>query len=49
VLAPPNEKGDDPNKWMTKEILDGKWDVSDAEGPMLGEYMKKYDLKPPKK
>ena len=49
VPPPRNEKGDDPNKWMTKEILDGKWDVSDAEGPMLREYMKKYDLKPPKK
>jgi ribonuclease Z len=46
VPPPPNEKGDDPNKWMTKEMLDGKWDVSDAEGPMLKEYMKKYNLDP---
>ncbi|UCD35907.1 MAG: hypothetical protein JSU90_03490, partial [Nitrospiraceae bacterium] len=44
--APPNEKGDNPNKWMTKEILDGKWDVSDAEGPMIRNYMKKFNLDP---
>jgi ribonuclease Z len=46
VPAPNNEKDDDPNKWMTKEILSGAWDVSDAEGRMVKEYMKKYNLDP---
>jgi ribonuclease Z len=46
VQAPPNEKGDNPNKWLTKEILSGAWDVRDAEGPMLKAYMKKYNLDP---
>jgi len=49
VPAPNNEKDDDPNKWMTKEILDGGWDVSDAEGRMIREYMKKYNIQPPAK
>ena len=44
--APRNEKGDNPNKWFTKKIRSGAWDVSDAEGPMLKEYMKKYNLDP---
>jgi ribonuclease Z len=46
VPAPNNEEGDDPNKWMTQDILSGAWDVSDAEGPMIREYMKKFDIKP---
>ena len=46
VPPPPNEEGDDPNKWMTKEIMEGRWDVSDAEGPMLKAYMQKYNLDP---
>ena len=43
---PSNEKGDNPNEWFTKEILSGGWDVSDAEGRMVKEYMKKYNLDP---
>lgn len=46
VPAPENEKGDNPNEWMTEEILSGRLDVSDAEGPMLKAYMKKYKLDP---
>jgi ribonuclease Z len=46
VPAPNNEKGDDPNKWMTKEILSGAWDVSDAEGRMVREYIKNFNLDP---
>ena len=46
VPAPNNEEGDDPDKWMTEEILSGAWDVSDAEGAMIKEYMKKFNLKP---
>jgi ribonuclease Z len=42
----PNEKGENPDEWYTQFILDGKWDVSDAEGPMLREYMKKYNIDP---
>jgi ribonuclease Z len=42
----PNEKGEDPNEWYTQFILDGKWDVSDAEGNMLKEYMKKHNIDP---
>jgi hypothetical protein len=45
----PNEKDDNPNAHYTQFILDGKWDVSDAEGPMIREYMKKFNLQPPKK
>ena len=30
-------------------INSGKWDVSDVEADMVGEFMKKYDLQPPKK
>ena len=39
-----NEKGDDPNKWFTREIMSGRWDVSDAEGPMLKAYMKEFNM-----
>jgi ribonuclease Z len=46
VPPPRNEKTDNPGKWMTKDIIDGKWDVSDAERRMLMEYMKKYNLDP---
>jgi ribonuclease Z len=46
VPAPSNEKGDDPNKWMTKEILSGAWDVSDAEGPMVKKYMEDFNIDP---
>jgi len=46
VPAPSNEKGDDPNKWMTKEILSGAWDVSDAEGPMVNKYMEDFNIDP---
>jgi len=49
VPPPPNEKGDNPNKWFTKEIRAGTWDVSDAEGNMVRGFMKDYNLKPPKK
>ena len=44
--APNNEKGDNPNAWYTEAILSGKWDVSDAEGPMLKAFMKKYNIQP---
>ena len=30
----------------TEEILSGAWDVSDAEGPMIREYMQKFNLDP---
>jgi ribonuclease Z len=43
----PNEKGEDSSIHYTDFILSGKWDVSDAEGKMIGEYMKKYNIKPP--
>ncbi len=46
VPAPNNEKDDDPNKWMTKEILSGAWDVSDAEKNMLMEYIEKFNIDP---
>ncbi len=46
VPAPNNEKDDDPNKWMTKEILSGAWDVSDAEKHMLMEYIEKFNIDP---
>jgi hypothetical protein len=29
-------------------MLEGNWDVSDAEGQMVQEYMKKYNLDPAK-
>ena len=44
--APQNEKDDNPGRWFTKEIHSGGWDVSDAEGRMVKEYMKKYNLDP---
>ena len=31
TLPPKNEADDDANKWMTKEMLEGEWDVRDAE------------------
>jgi hypothetical protein len=31
---------------MTKEILSGAWDVRDAEGRMIKEYMEKFKLDP---
>ena len=31
---------------LSKEMLDGEWDVSDAEGKMVKEYMKKFNLNP---
>lgn len=40
----PNEKGEDSNVHFTDFIRNGKWDVSDAEGRMVGEFMKKYGL-----
>jgi len=46
VPSPSNEKGDNPNQWITKEIRSGAWDVRDAEARMLQEYMKKYNLDP---
>jgi ribonuclease Z len=46
VPAPNNEEDDDPDKWFTQEILDGSWDVSDAEGDMIREYMEQFNLDP---
>ena len=46
VPPPGNEKDDNPNRWISKEMLSGTLDVSDAEGRMLGEYMKKYNIDP---
>jgi len=43
----PNEKDDNPNAHFTEFILNGKWDVSDAEGPMIREYMKEFNIQPP--
>jgi hypothetical protein len=31
---------------MSKEILSGAWDVRDAEGRMIKEYMDKFKLDP---
>ncbi|MHC4215555.1 MAG: hypothetical protein ACYSWP_19565 [Planctomycetota bacterium] len=42
----PNEKGEDSSIHYTDFILNGKWDVSDAEGQMIKAYMKKYKLDP---
>ena len=42
VPAPNNEPDDDPNAWFTDEILAGKWDVSDAEGQMIREFMEAF-------
>jgi ribonuclease Z len=46
VPAPQNEPGDDPDKWMTEAVLSGAWDVSDAEGAMVNEFMKQFNLTP---
>ena len=46
VYQPNNEEGDDPDKWMTEEILAGKWDVRDTAGPMIRECMQKFNLDP---
>jgi len=43
----PNEKGENPFAHFTKFITDGKWDVRDAEGPMIRAYMKKFNIQPP--
>jgi hypothetical protein len=45
--GPPNEEGDDSHEFYTQWTLDGKWDVSDAEGAMLNAFMKKYGMEPP--
>ena len=42
----PNEKGENPFSHFTEFITSGKWDVSDAEGRMIGTFMKKHNLKP---
>jgi hypothetical protein len=42
----PNEKGEDSSIHYTDFTLSGKWDVSDAEGPMIKQYMQKYHLDP---
>jgi ribonuclease Z len=43
----PNEEGEDSSIHYTDFTLSGKWDVSDAEGRMIREYMKKYNIQPP--
>jgi ribonuclease Z len=42
----PNEKGEDSSIHYTDFIRSGKWDVRDAEGRMIGEYMKRYNIEP---
>ena len=42
----PNEEGEDSSIHYTDLILNGKWDVSDAESKMVKEFMKKYNIKP---
>jgi hypothetical protein len=44
---PVGKPGQVPNQ-LSKEMLEGNWDVSDAEGQMVQEYMKKYNLDPAK-
>jgi len=44
----PNEEGENPFIHFTEFITNGEWDVSDAEGRMIRDFMKKYNIKPPK-
>ena len=44
---PVGKPGQVPNQ-LSKEIEEGTWDVSDAEGRMVKDYMKKYNLDPKK-
>jgi ribonuclease Z len=44
---PVGKPGQVPDQ-LSKEMLDGSWDVSDAEGRMIQEYMKKYNIDPKK-
>ena len=46
---PPAGKPGQVPPQITDWINAGKWDVSDVEAGMVGDFMKKYDLKPPKK
>ena len=43
-----NEPDDVPTREYTRGILEGNWDVSDAEAQMQKDFMKKYNMKPPK-
>ena len=46
---PPAGKPGQVPPQISDEINAGKWDVSDVEAEMVGEFMKKYDIQPPKK
>ena len=42
---PVGKPGQVPNQ-LSKETTAGSWDVSDAEGPMIKEFMKKFNIDP---
>lgn len=46
---PPAGKPGQVEPQLSEKILAGSWDVSDAEDRMVGEFMKKYNLKPQQK
>ncbi len=43
-LEPPPRRTEPPVNMYTKDILDGRWDASDAEGPMIRDHADKYDI-----
>ena len=44
ALEPPPARTKPPVNMYSNEILDGRWDVSDAEGQMVKEHAKKYGI-----
>ena len=44
ALEPPPARTTPPGNMYSKEILSGRWDVSDAEGRMLKEHAEKYGI-----
>ncbi len=44
ALEPPPAHTTPPGNMYSKEILSGRWDVSDAEGRMLKEHAEKYGI-----
>ncbi len=44
ALEPPPARTTPPGNMYSKEILSGRWDVTDAEGRMLKEHAEKYGI-----
>ena len=44
---PVGKPGQVPNQ-LSKETLEGNWDVSDAEGPMIEDFMQRFNIDPKK-